>query len=94
MPAVVGYARMHSEARGVVMVGEAKPRHPTGPVKNLLAMGLASMTAERCTPLIGGLGLRMRTMAIAVDHKGNLKQPWPNAAPGATCGPYADFCGP
>ena len=23
-----------------------------------------------------------------------LNQPWPNAAPGATCGPSSDFCGP
>ena len=62
---------VHSAGKGRADGGRGKA---TPPSKNLLAMGLASMTADRCTPLIGGLGLRMRTMAIAggaVDHKGS-----------------------
>ena len=72
--AVVGYARMRSAGKGRGDGGRGKATPPDRTSKNLLAMGLASMTADRCTPLIGGLGLCMRTMAIAggaVDHKGS-----------------------
>ena len=65
---------MHIAGKGRGDGGRGKATPPDRTSKNLLGMGLASMTADRCTPLIGGLGLRMRTMAMAgraVDHKGS-----------------------